>query len=100
MVIAIIRMKALPEKCLELKQTLLALIEPTRNQKGCLSHHSFRDIEHENCFTLFHQWVSREALNQYMCSDRFTVLMGTRSLLIHPPEIIINTVSESTVLAC
>lgn len=100
MVIAIIEMKALPEKCLELQQTLLALIKSTRNEKGCLNHHVFRDIEHENNFTLFLQWVNREALDKHLCSDRFAVLMGTRSLLVRPPEIIINTVSESSALVC
>jgi quinol monooxygenase YgiN len=100
MIIAIIKMKALPEKCLELKQTLLALIEPTRNEKGCLSHHVFRDIEQDNSFTLFYQWMSRESLTKHLCSERFAVLMGAKILLIRPPEIIINTVSESTALDC
>jgi quinol monooxygenase YgiN len=100
MIIAIIKMRALPEKCLELKQTLLALTEPTRNEKDCLDHHVFQDIEHENCFTLFHQWLNREALEKHLCSDRFAVLMGTKSLLIRPPQIIINTVTESKALEC
>lgn len=100
MIIAIIKLKALPEKCLELQQTLLALTNYTRNEKGCLDHHAFSDIEHNNNFTLFQQWVDREALDKHLCSDRFAVLMGTRSLLIRPPEIIINTVSESSALVC
>lgn len=100
MIVAIIKMRALPEKCLELKQTLLALAEPTRNEKDCLDHHVFQDIEQENSFTLFQQWLSRDALEKHLCSERFTVLMGTRSLLIHPPKIIINTVTESTTLDC
>jgi quinol monooxygenase YgiN len=100
MVIAIIKMRALPEKCLELQQTLLALINPTRNEKGCLGHQVFRDIEHENSFTLLHLWVSREALDRYLRSDRFAILIGTGSLLIRPPQMIINTVSESTALEC
>ena len=100
MIIAIIKMRALPEKCLELRQTLLALTEPTRNEKDCLDHHALQDIEHENSFTLFQQWLSRDALEKHMCSERFAVLMGTRSLLIRPPEIIINTVTESTALEC
>jgi quinol monooxygenase YgiN len=93
-------MKALPEKCLELKQTLLALIEPTRNEKGCLSYHVLRDIEHENCFTLLHQWMSREALDKHLCSDAFAVLKGTSVLLVSPPQIVINVVSESLGLQC
>lgn len=100
MIIAIIKMRALPEKCLELKQTLLALAEPTRNEKDCMEHHVFQDIEHENSFTLFQQWLSRDALERHMCSERFAVLMGTRSLLIRPPQIIINTVAESKALEC
>ncbi|MCK8603428.1 antibiotic biosynthesis monooxygenase [Syntrophobacteraceae bacterium DRH4] len=85
---------------MELQQTLLALIKPTRNEKGCLGHHVFRDIEHENYFTLLLQWVNREALDKHLCSERFAVLMGARSLLIRPPEIIVNTVSESSALVC
>ncbi|NLI83436.1 MAG: antibiotic biosynthesis monooxygenase [Deltaproteobacteria bacterium] len=100
LIIAVIKMKALPEKCLELKQTPLALIEPTRNEKGCLSFDVLRDIEHENCFTLLHQWMSRESLDKYLCSDPFAVLKGTSSLLISPPQIMINTVSESLGLQC
>jgi len=100
MIIAIIKLKALPEKCLELQQTLLALTKYTRNEKGCLDHYVFRDIEYENNFTLFQQWVDREALDKHLCSERFNVLMGTRSLLIRPPEIMINTVSESSALVC
>jgi quinol monooxygenase YgiN len=100
MIIAIIKMKALPEKCLELKQTLVALIEPTRNEKGCLSYHVFRDIEQENCFMLLHQWMSREALDRYLCTEAFAVLKGTSSLLITPPKITINMVSESLGLQC
>ena len=100
MIIAIVKMKALPDKCLELQQTLLALIKPTRNEKGFLGHHVFRDIEHENNFTLIYQWVDRETLDKHLCSDRFAVLMGTRSLLIRPPKIIINTVSDSSALTC
>jgi len=100
MIIAIIKMKALPEKCLELRQTLLALIEPTRNEKGCLSYHVLRDIEHENSFTLLHRWLSREALDKYLCTEAFAVLKGTSSLLITPPEIITYMVAESSTLQC
>lgn len=100
MIIAMIKMKALPEKSLELKQTLLGLIEPTRNEKGCLSYHVLRDIEQENCFTLLHQWMSREALDKYLCSDPFAVLQGASSLLITPPQIITYMVSESLALEC
>ncbi|MGD8949095.1 MAG: putative quinol monooxygenase [Desulfobacterales bacterium] len=56
MVIFSMKMKALPEKFFELKQTLQALIEPTRKEKGCLSHYVFQDIENENNLCLFEMW--------------------------------------------
>jgi quinol monooxygenase YgiN len=94
MVIVIIKMKALPEKCLELKQTLLALIEPTRKEKNCLSHNVFQDLENDNGFSLIQVWQSREDLDDHLRSDRFTVLMGTRSLLSRPLEITMSEISH------
>jgi quinol monooxygenase YgiN len=93
MPVVIIKMTALPEKCLELKQTILALIEPTRKEKGCLRCDVFEDIENENSFCLVEYWESRKDLDDHKRSDRFAVLMGTRSLLNREPEIMINEVS-------
>ena len=94
MVIVIIKMKALPEKCLEVKQTLLALVEPTRKEKGCLSHNILQDIENDNGFSLIQMWHTRADLDDYLRSDLFTVLIGTRYLLSRPLEITLNEVSH------
>ena len=98
MVIVIVKMNVLPVKFLELKQTLLALSGPTRKDKGCLSHNVFQDIEDDNSITLVEQWESWEDFDDHMGSDRFAVLMGTRSLLSCPPELTVNTVSHSSEL--
>ena len=91
MVIINIRMNALPEKCLELKQTLLALVESTRKKKGCLSHEVLQDMENDNGLSLIDVWDSRGDLDDHFRSAQFKVLMGTRSLLSRSPEI---TMSE------
>jgi quinol monooxygenase YgiN len=96
MVIFIMRMNVLPEKCLELRQTLQALMEPTRKEKGCLGHNVFQDIENDSCLSLIQMWESRADLDDNLRSDRFTVLMGTRSLLSQAPEITIGEVSNSS----
>jgi quinol monooxygenase YgiN len=96
MIIVIMKMNVLPEKCLELKQTLLALNEPTRKEKGCLSHNVFQDIENDNALSLVEVWESRADLDDHLRSDRFTVLMGTRSLLSQAPEIAMSEVSYSS----
>ena len=96
MVIINIRMNALPEKCLELKQTLLALVESTRKKKGCLSHEVLQDLENDNSASLIELWDSREDLDDHLRSDQFTVLMGTRSLLSRPPEITMSEEASSS----
>ena len=96
MVIVIIKLNARPEKWLELKQSLLAMIEPTRKEKGCLSHNIFQDIENDNGFRLIEEWESRKDLDGHLQSDTFTLLMGTRYLLSRPMEITMNEVSHSS----
>ena len=96
MVIVIIKLNALPEKCLELKHSLLALVDPTRKEKGCLSHNIFQDIENDNGLSLIQMWQTRGDLDDYLRSDLFTVLIGTRYLLSRPLEISMNEVAHSS----
>jgi quinol monooxygenase YgiN len=88
-------MNALLEKRTEVMQTLLSMIEPTENERGCLSCRGFRDIEDNNGFDLIVEWQTHEDLDHYIRSDRFSVLLGTKSLLCEPPQIQIHTVSNS-----
>jgi quinol monooxygenase YgiN len=90
-----ITMNALLEKRTEVMQTLLSMIEPTENGRGCLSCHVLRDIEDKNGFSLIEEWETREDLDDYIRSDRFSVLLGTKSLLCEAPQIQIHTVSHS-----
>jgi quinol monooxygenase YgiN len=94
-IIVKITMNALIEKRTEVMQTILSMIEPTENESGCLSSQGFLDIENKNGFSLMAKWATREDLDHYIRSDRFSVLLGTRSLLCEPPQIEIHTVSLS-----
>mgnify|MGYP000216984544 FL=1 len=95
MIIVRITMNVLIEKRTEVKQTLLSMIEPTENWRGCLSCHVLRDIEDKNVFSLIEEWETREDLDDHIKSDRFSVLLGTKSLLCEPQQIEIHTVSQS-----
>jgi len=94
-IIVRITMNALIEKQTEVMQTLLSMIEPTENERGCLNFHAFRDIEDKNGFDLISEWETREDLDHFIRSDRFSVLLGTKSLLCEAPQIQIHTVSCS-----
>lgn len=83
-----------PEKQKEVLQTLLSLHELPGKEKGCLSYDIFGDIADENVFNLISEWDTRQHLDNHMRSDRFSVLLGTKSLLCEPLKIQIFTVSE------
>jgi quinol monooxygenase YgiN len=93
-IIVRIAMNALPEKRKEVMQTLLSMIESTGKERGCLSHHVFRDIEDDNVFSLIDEWETREDLDQHIMSAKFGVLLGTKGLLCEPLKIQIFTVSD------
>ncbi len=88
-------MNVLPEKLKEVRQTLLSLTEKPEQEKGCLGFGVFADIEEENVFNLISEWKTRRHLDQYMRSERFSVLLGTTSLLYEPLKIQILTVSDA-----
>lgn len=53
----------------------------------------YQNAEDENDFLLLETWEDRKALDDHLQSIRFTVLLGVKSLLSRPPEIMMHTVS-------
>ncbi|MBA4368895.1 MAG: antibiotic biosynthesis monooxygenase [Desulfobacterium sp.] len=95
MIVVKITMNVLPEKQLEVMQTLISMIEPTEKEKGCLNYDIFYDIQDKNCFNLLEEWETREDLEYHLKSYRFGVLLGTRALLCEPLKIKIHTIFQS-----
>jgi quinol monooxygenase YgiN len=52
-------------------------------------------LESNNTFNLIEEWETREDLDRHIGSERFSVLLGTKSLLLKPLEMSIHTVSQS-----
>jgi quinol monooxygenase YgiN len=88
-------MEALIEKRTEMMQTLLSMIETAAKENGCLSYDIFCDLEDNHVFNMIEEWETREDLDSHIRSERFSVLLGTKSLLAKPLEIKIYTVSHS-----
>jgi quinol monooxygenase YgiN len=95
MILARIIMDALPEKQKEVMQTLLSMIETAGNEMGCLSYDVFCNIDGKTVFTLIEEWETREDLDHHILSEKFSILLGTKSLLSRPIEMKIHTVSHS-----
>jgi quinol monooxygenase YgiN len=95
MIVVRMIMNVLPEKHKEVMQTLLSMIESPVKDSRYLSYGIFCDIEDRNVFNLISEWETRKDLDHHMRSDRFSVLLGTKSLLCEPLKIQIFTVSHS-----
>ena len=96
MILAIIEMNARPAKRKELSQTLHALIQELRKEKGCIKCSACQDIETENSFHLIEEWETNQHLDNHLRSELFTVLLGAKNLLSEPLEIKFNAVSSIT----
>ncbi len=95
MIVVRIILNVLPEKQKEVMQTLLSLINPPEKECGYLNYGIFCDIEDKNIFNLISEWETRQLLDHHMQSDRFSVLLGIKSLLYEPLQIQIFTVSDT-----
>jgi quinol monooxygenase YgiN len=95
MIVVRIIMNVLPEKQKEVMQTLLSIVESPRKKGGYLSYGIFCDIEDKNVFNLISEWNTRQDLDDHIKSYRFSVLLGTKSLLCEPLKVQIFTISNS-----
>jgi quinol monooxygenase YgiN len=92
MILVVIRMEVLPEKHLELSQTITLLIGSIRSEKGCLHCECCQNIDNKNRLYLLEEWDSRESLLSYLKSEQFKVLRGARNLLKEPFKMMFHTI--------
>jgi quinol monooxygenase YgiN len=95
MIVLRITLNVLPEKQKEVVQTLLSLITPMQKEAGCLSYMLLYDMTDLNLLCVLQDWESREKLDNYLKSDIFGVLLGTKSLLCRPYGIQVYTVRKT-----
>jgi quinol monooxygenase YgiN len=88
-------MEALPEKQKEVVQTILSLMASMKREAGCLSYTFFCEMKDKNVLCMLEEWESREKLDNYLRSDFFAVLLGTKSLLRQAHNIQIYTIRKT-----
>lgn len=54
------------DKVEETKEAMLALIEPTRIEKGCVQYDLHQDQEHPENFFFIEQWDTKEDLDNHL----------------------------------
>ena len=91
MILAIIRMKVLSEKRMELSQTIISLTGSIRAENGCGRCDFYQSAEDENKLCLLEEWDTRENIKSHLKSGRFRVLRGAMNLLTEPYEMVFHT---------
>jgi quinol monooxygenase YgiN len=95
MITVIVKMTVRPEKRKEFLQTILAMTDPSRKQKGCTSRELLQDTGNEDSFVLLEEWETRAELDRHVRSDWFRVLRGTRDLLCEEPHLKLSLLSHA-----
>jgi quinol monooxygenase YgiN len=95
MTLITIRMNVLPEKRLELSQTIASLSSNIMMEKGCQRCDFCQSVEDENKFFLHEEWDTQENLENHLKSDNFKVIRGTMNLLQEPYEKTFHTVYQT-----
>ena len=66
------RVVALPDKVEQVKSVLMGIIEPTRQEKGCIVYELLQNQEDPTDFTFVEEWESQELLNTHLASVHIT----------------------------
>ncbi len=82
-------MVAKPGREDQLKQRLLALVEPTRKEDGCLQYDLHAVTGEAGRFVFYENWTSAEALERHLASTHFQAFLGVAGeLLAGPPRVL------------
>lgn len=82
------RIVALPEKVEELAAVLLLIIEPTRQEAGCVKYELLQNQSDPTDFTFVEEWTSNNALDAHLVSAHIDALEAKlQGLLVAEPDI-------------
>jgi quinol monooxygenase YgiN len=71
----------------ELFQTILTLLTPVKNEKGCLGSHFYLDSADSNSALLVEEWEGEEDWENHLRSRDCAVFLGAVSVLCRPASV-------------
>ncbi len=82
------RVVAIPEKVDEVKAILIGLIEPTRQETGCMTYELLHNQAEPTDFTFVEEWFSKAALDTHLDSAHIAAASDKlEGLLAAEPDI-------------
>ena len=93
-ILVTVKLHAVSEKRLELRQFIQAILLKVRNKKGCHEAKAVQSLEDKNQLKLLLRWDTEENLSAFRRSSTFKALLGSKILLQQEPEIEFETVGR------
>jgi quinol monooxygenase YgiN len=89
------RINAKSDKIDEVRDLLLALIEPTRKEPGCITYELLQNRNDPTDFTFVEEWASGSAFDSHFLSDHLKALgPKLQPIVTEPPDIRIYSLVE------
>lgn len=91
--------KAKPGMEDKVRDELMALVEPTRSEAGCINYDLHQSGEDKSLFMLYENWKSKQDLDAHLAKPHLQEFIGkAEDILAEPVEIVlwdmISTVSD------
>jgi len=82
------RLVAFPDKVAELKSLLLSIIEPSRQDEGCIKYELLQNQADPTDFTFVEEWESATLLEVHLGSTHIqAAVQKLEGLAVAPPDI-------------
>ena len=79
----------------EIKKKLLALIPPTRSEKGCITYDLHHSLEDNTVFMFYEIWASKDDLDKHLTMSHLEEFIEkTEDMLSEPIDVRLWTVVE------
>jgi len=87
-IVLIARLKVKDDKVELARSAALAIVEPSRNEAGCINYDIHQSIEDETVFLWHETWVSKEAIDEHFATPFFQEFFGiVGEIAAEPPQI-------------
>ena len=87
MIVSTTQINVVPENRRELFQTILPLLDPIRNERGCVTYRCYVELTDENSAMLISEWEEQTDWENYLSSPDCAVLLGALNALANPGNI-------------
>ncbi len=84
--------EAKPEHVDTVKSELIKLVEPTRQEEGCIQYDLHQDQANENVFIFVENWESKALLQQHLASEHIASYIKATDGLVD--KFVINETSQ------